>query len=319
MKHALVFLWLFTTIGTLAQEKLQFVKLAPMLNEAYGFAYAGSSDKLYAVTGGDDAFSYSSFLQIYYTKLDTWTGKKLTNLPLMNFGSSVYMPEYNGMLLLGGTQPYGSSIILNDKIRMLNLDDNAVLELGKLPIPARNIGLAREGRKVYIFGGSVQATPRFICSDKFFSYDLSNGELTQLPDMPKPMETNGAVIDNKLYVFGGYDENALTGVYQYDLVAKAWKTLPSLETPLSSYALVQYEHYIMMIGDFLKTNQLLVYDTKTDKRHYLKMNLDGRFLGAAIVQEELYIFGGLVPNVNGYVKEETYKIAIQDILAQLKP
>lgn len=301
-----------------AQQKLQFEKLSPMLNEAFGFAFAGSEDKAFALTGGDDAFNFTSVLQTYYTKLDTWTGTKVDNLPFMNFGSATYMPAYNGVIFLGGITPYGSSIRVNKDIRMLNLDDNSITELGELPIAAKNMGLARADNTIYIFGGSVQATPRFVCSDKVFSYDLKSGHLEQLPDMPIPQEASGAIIEGKLFILGGYDQNALTSVYQYDLEEQEWSTLAPLETPLSNYSLVQYEHYLILVGDYVKTNQILVYDTRNDKRHYLKMNLNGRYLGAAVVDEHLYIYGGVVPSPNYYIKNETYRIALQDILAAIK-
>lgn len=312
-----VILLVFSSHTLFPQKRLKFEKLSPMINEAYGFAYGGSEDKAYALTGGDDAFNYSSVLQVYYTKLDTWTGAILDKVPLMNFGSSIFMPNYNGLVLLGGTRPYGSSVVLNEKIRMLNLDDNSIIDLGELPYPARNMGLAKEGNTIYFFGGSTQATPRFVCSNKLFSYDMAKGHLEELTDMPMPMETQGAIVNGNLYAIGGYDQVALTGVHKYNLNSKEWTTLEPLRSPLSNTAVVQHDRFIIMVGDFVKTNQLLVYDTETDKRHYFKMNFKGRFLGASIIGDHLYVYGGLVPSPSYYVKRETYRIQVSDIIMSL--
>ena len=78
-------------------------------------------------------------------------------------------------------------------------------------------------------------------------------------------------------------------------------------------ALIQFKHYIILVGDFNKSNQLIVYDTKNQQAQYFKTNIQGRRLGASILGNDLHVYGGLDTN-QGMLKREHYKLSMQEIL-----
>lgn len=300
-----------------AQKKLEFEKVASMINEAYAFASAGSDNGVYALTGGDDAFSYSNDLQFYDPKINQWVKVDLADLPIINFAAAAYIRNYHGLVFLGGTQPYGTSTALVEEVRMLSLDDFKITALGNIPEPANRMGIANDGKTVYFFGGSVRAEPNFLCTASLYSYDLSIGHLEKLPDMPKSRETKGAIVDGNLYVFGGYNMTPHSEVWKYNIEKKEWSELAPLERPLSDYSISQFGKYIITVGDQTYNRQLMVYDTKAEKATYFKMSVTGQLLGSAISGDYLYVYGGIVPPPNFYIKQETYRIKLSEILEKI--
>ncbi len=315
MKHSILLTLILVCQVSFAQTKLNFERIPSMPNEAYAFASSASNQDIFALTGGDDFQRYTSKLQIYDTRVNFWVDIPLKELPITNYSSAVYMEDYHGLLTLGGTQPYGSNVALVEDIRMIDLEDYSITKLGKLPFPARNMGLAKKGNTIYFFGGSTQATPIFTCSNKFFSYDLDLGHLEMLPDMPVAMETDGAIVDGNLYVFGGYDRVSLSKVFKYNLSKKEWTELNPLPKPLSSYEVAQYGKYIILVGDFNNTNQLILYDTENERPEYYKMNFEARHLGASVSGDDLYVYGGVNQSPHYYIRQEAYKLNLKQFIA----
>ena len=69
--------------------------------------------------------------------------------------------------------------------------------------------------------------------------------------MPVVMETDGAIVDGHLYVFGGYDRASLSKVFKYKISKKEWTELNLLPKPLSLHEVVQYGKYIILVSDFI--------------------------------------------------------------------
>ena len=134
--------------------------------------------------------------------------------------------------------------------------------------------------------------------------------------MPRGMETDGGIIDGNLYLFGGFDGKALRWVYKYNIEEQRWTKIKSLKKPLSDYALVQYGQYFIMVGDYSRNNQLIVYDTKTESATYFKTNLQGRRFGASIIEDNLYVFGGINSQL-GSLKQQHFKLPVSRLLARV--
>lgn len=319
MKSRLILLCLFLPLFTKAQQKLEFEKMSPMLNEGFAFGYAESDQDIFALTGGDDFMNYNSFLQTYDTRLDLWIAQEIKGLPIIKYASAAYLKTYNGLLLLGGTRPFGRDIAKVEKIRLLSLDDFSITVLGNLPEPARRMGLAMDGNKAYFFGGSTGmstgslGTRYFNGSNKFFVYDLEVGHLEMLPDLPKAMETDGGIVDGNLYVFGGFDGAPLSGIWKYNIEQRLWQELAPFARSVSSYALTQYKHYFILVGDFYNGNQLIVYDTQMESAEYFKMNFSGSQMGASVVGDHLYVYGGKVPPPNPLIRSDLYRISLSEL------
>ena len=122
---------------------------------------------------------------------------------------------------------------------------------------------------------------------------------------PSPIarfESPGAVIDGKLYVFGGFTFPGLTASSRCDVFdpeTAAWKRIADLPAPLTHAAVVQDDRSVWFLGGFvgdhpgLATNAVWRYDADADSWHegpaLPALRASG---GAAILGRSLHYFGG---------------------------
>ena len=268
-----------------------------MPREAIRFGYSQSQNEIYAVGGGGPSQKVLSHLQLYNGHLGEWLDLPIKELGLFLEQSAVYLPDYQGLFLAGGVKPDGNDLILIDDIRMLYKGDLKIDSLGQLPFPAKNLGLAVQDKRVFMFGGStvvnkVKGRWNYEFSNKLMVYNLENGHLHVYPDMPEAKNTQGGIMGKYLYLLGGYNGKSLNSVWRFNILDETWESLKPLKRPFSAYALVQYEQYFVMIGGFGQENKLMVYDTQTQKSYLFKTNLSARFQGASILNDELHVYGG---------------------------
>lgn len=290
-----------------------------MPNPAAAFSMAQSEHDIYAIGGSNWTQWVSSGLQIYDSKAEIWIEMPLNGIPRFNNGAALYLDNHDCIMLAGGIMPYGSSLNLVDSIYAVYPDSREVRNLGATPAPAKKMGLAYHNEKVYMFGGSTtmrmnhNGTRIYTFSDNLWEYDLFSGRMTQLPDMPIAMESQGGIINGNLYLFGGFDQTSRSTVFKYNIESKTWTELPRLKKTVTDPALIQYKHYFILVGDQTKSNQLIVYDTQTEQARYFKTNLEGRRLGASILGDELHVYGGLNTRL-GVLKQEHYMLPIEKII-----
>ena len=302
-----------------AQKKLKFEKIGNMKVDNGNFSITEVGSDIYAI-GGSTAMQWvSSNMQVYDNRIKKWLNIPLNGLDRFSYGSAIYLEKYNSILLAGGITPFGSSVKIVDKLRLVNTDKFEVKEIGPAPAPTKNLGMAYFNDKVYMFGGGLSyyrsktGTEFWTFSNRLYSFEISTGQIERLPDLPNAMETEGGIYNGNLYLFGGFDSRPRSTVYKYNLELKEWTSLNGLERPLSNYSLVQYENYFLLIGDRSKDNQLILFNADTEEATYFKTNLQGRRLGASILDDELFIYGGS-NTMLGFRKSSVYKIDVDKIL-----
>lgn len=281
-----------------AQQKVNFKPLEPLPHSAFFFGAANSPNEIYLIGGTQGFQKFSRIFQAYDTKRNTYLSGDLVDFSGVMSPAAIYLEEYNGVLIAGGTRLSGTNELLLDTIRMLDLENYKLSAVATLPKSAKTMGVANMGNKVYFFGGSTQKSrfhaKNYTFTDNFFVYDLTLGTVEELPKLPKSMETKGGIFDGKLYVFGGYDGRSLSEVWQYDIENEQWKALASLKQAMSAYALVQYQHYFILIGDYYDGDRLVVYNTKNKSAQYYEINISARHMGAAVINDQLHVYGGLL-------------------------
>ncbi len=321
MKTTLITLIIICSIGLQAQNRLKFERLDNMPNPAASFSMAQSEHDIYAIGGQNWTQWVSSDIQIYDSKAEVWIEAPLKEVPRFINGSALYLENHDCVMLAGGVTPYGSSLNLMERMYAVYPKTLEVRDLGPNPAPARKMGVAYADEKVYMFGGSTYSwrselgRQYYRFSKKLYQYDLFSGEVKELADMPFGMETQGGIIDGKLYLFGGFDGTQRSTVYTYDIAANEWTKLPNLEKTVSDPALIQYKHYFILVGDYTQSNQLIVYNTKTQQAKYFKTNIMGRRLGASILGDDLHVYGGMDTNL-GFLRQEHYKLPIEKIIGK---
>ena len=133
--------------------------------------------------------------------------------------------------------------------------------------------------------------------------------MEKLPNMPNAMETEGGIYNGNLYLFG----RARSTVFKFNIEEKKWYSFKNLKRPVSSFALVQHNQYFIVVGDYTKSNQLILYNAETGQATYFKTSLQVRRLGASITDNELFVYEGANINLN-YLKQTNYKIDLDQII-----
>lgn len=117
-------------------------------------------------------------------------------------------------------------------------------------------GVIRTGNEVWIIGGRVGNHPGAVTS-KVWKFNLHTGKWSSGPKLPVPVAAGGAaLVDNKVYWFGGLDKNAQCDVdnhYVYDLnmPSAGWKDISStapMPIPRNHFATVVHNELIYAIG-----------------------------------------------------------------------
>ena len=116
---------------------------------------------------------------------------------------------------------------------------------------------------------------------------------TVLANMPIATETKGEIVDGKLYIFGGYNENTSIRIDVYDIATDTWSSLGTLPEGISAHATTVIGSKIWLIGDYLNLESLAYYDISDNTFQYLLSNMNGRRRAAAEgVNGNLYVIGG---------------------------
>lgn len=172
------------------------------------------------------------------------------------------------------------------------------------------------GSQLYAFGGNASRQPHDFSQDAFvkeaFAFDVTDGSVEQLPDMPLAMQSGMAVVNRQtsehqnIAVFGGigYDSGmtALDSIRLYDPETKTWdEAVQKLPQPRSMFEAVTDSDAIWSFGGAGGTGSALL----TDVLHWwgddsevtplpdIQLPTPRRSFASAQVGREVYLIGGL--------------------------
>ena len=130
----------------------------------------------------------------------------------------------NKLYLLGGKRLSRTKKrdYLEDKIEVYNLS-NENLEIDDTnPHQAVNSLALLYQDSIILMGGSIKENKQGVkkYSDQIHVYDLKTGYWYLFSKMTKGKESQGIIVGNHLYLFGGYREKELTEIEVFDLKNK---------------------------------------------------------------------------------------------------
>ncbi len=202
--------------------------------------------------------------------------------------------------------------MLVNKIEVYDLNSKMV-EIDKTN-PHQSIIFASFNYKndIIIMVGSVKKKKKEekIFSDKVHVYDTQKGLWYDLAGMPSPKETGGVLIDDKIYLFGGYNKERLDKLESYDLKTGKWKVEGRLFDKIGVTAIASNGDKVY----FYPNGKINIYNVKT---RILKQYLIDFFIQSAKMQyfeNKLYLLGGF--NATKYEispSSQVYSIDLDEI------
>ncbi|WP_396632889.1 carboxypeptidase-like regulatory domain-containing protein [Maribacter sp. R86514] len=310
-------------------------------------AIVNESGKKIVLTGGDESYYEDNSkkrliedpaLSNLGASLADLADRPTANLEWQHFNGSIYSYDFNldtweeleptlgerayhnailfedRIFVVGGKRLSGNrrSEFLADDIEILDLEADKLLVDHTNPHQAVNFGSLIYLDNTIFFGGSTKTlrNGQKLYSDKVHLYNFESGLWYELKGMSKAKETNGALIDDKVYMVGGFDGRPLKEIEVYDLNTEASKIEGELFEGMERPGITSSEGVIYI----MENGKLLTYDTE--------LGILNEYLIASMVSSPLllinkgflFAIGGSI--TNRYSRKPSAKmirINIQDI------
>lgn len=325
----ILYLLLISSLATAASlgaqtARLKFQKLKSLPYGRYDMAYATDGELIYLIGGSGHRQNLNSDIFTYLVKYETWL-KLRTGEPFESRkrGTAVFLPTQNRIYLLGGVGEYQSEnnpsrnqeYLLKD-IEYIDTRTKRLEKWGPNQHRAASVGLATWDGKLYLFGGArggKDTSFGFNYLADFNELDPLTGEWKTLPSMQHAKETQGCIIDGILYTFGGFNGATFSEIHGYNLAEGEWRKIGDLPSPIRSHVVTSWKNFVFLIGDVIRQDYLAIYDTSTGETREFKTNMNGHSRGACVIDNKLYVFGGLLFSANNTTKDTLFVLDLNEL------
>jgi N-acetylneuraminic acid mutarotase len=241
------------------------------------------NDDIYVSNGYQEKASDAKYIEKYNITDNSWTVLNSTLLPKRFANSETYN---NKIYIFNG---WG-----NSHLEILDLATNTITKGAVNRSYTGNSGSAIHNGKIYVFGGSgLNGAAKTTFSNKFQYYDIASNTWNPLPNMPTARETKGKIVNDKLYVIGGFNGTPSRMINVYDLNTNVWVDQYTMPAAISGHSLAVSGDKIFIVGGFNNQSFLAYFDTTTNKLHQLSSNMiPRRHAAAEVYNNKLYIIGG---------------------------
>ena len=238
------------------KKYISYKKLSSIKKGVHSFGSILLDDKIYVV-GGDALVEYNEFRRLfeydpdrafqklvqgvihnykkesYYGDLQTYDIKNNMWLKSKSkFKKRAYhnLNYYNNKIyVLGGKNlsRHGVHIkeYLDDKIEVFDIDKDAIIIDNTNPHQAVDFASFTYNDTMILMGGSLKLKNNGFkdYSNKVHLYDFKTGYWYQLGNMPIAKEVKGVLIEDKIYLVGGYNNKPLSSIETFDLTTQNGK------------------------------------------------------------------------------------------------
>ena len=282
MKTKLLFLLFLGSLSAHAQT-LYFKNLANMSAGRGAITSVIVNDNIYVSNGYQEKGGIANYIEKYNITDNSWSVLNSTLFTKKFANSETYN---NKIYIFNG---WG-----NSHLEIVDLVTNTITKGAVNRSYTGNAGSAIHNGKIYVFGGSgLSGAKNTVFSNKFQVYDIASNTWNSLPDMPTARETKGKIVNDKLYVIGGFNGTPSRLINVYDLNSNLWIKQYTMPSGISGHALAVSDNKIFIVGGFNNQTFLAYFDTTTNTFHQLSSNMiPRRHAAAEVYNNKLYIIGG---------------------------
>lgn len=282
-KFTLLLSFLLLSAYLYGQVDITLQDLSPMPVGKAAISSATNGTDIYICNGYNSTDLNTTSVEKYNIATDTWSTFTDATLPKRYGCSEIYG---DNLYIFDGI----NSTSINNKVEIVNLTTGTISYGADNPLPTRSSGSCLLGNKIYVFGGSFFDGTY---SNKLYEYNIDTNSWTSLADMPEAKETRGKIVNNTLYVIGGYNGNASYRIDKYDFSTNTWSFEAYLPAKISAHATTVIDDKIWVVGDYTNLTFLGYYNTSTKNFITLNNNMVGRRHSVAEnINGKLYIVGG---------------------------
>ncbi len=317
---------LFTSAGTNTTYYSNALTKANMPTTVYAFASATVDGKIYTFGGNSEAQAIANpvttlgvtTVQMYNPSTNTWTTK--ASMPTARRLCTAAVVD--GIIyVIGGSYKANSVVYGSDKNEAYNPATNTWTTKASLPVALHGVSSAVVDGKIYAIGGATIANGSGTRVNTVYMYDPTTDVWTQKASMSIARETSAVAVDGKIYAIGGFNGtspsfNILSSVEMYNPGTNTWSTMPSMITPRFGENCIVIGGIIYAVGGFTNssysaTNTIEKYNTETNTwipwdGSSFQLSLARGWMGASVIDNNIYVFGGMNASTNLYNRLEQY-------------
>jgi N-acetylneuraminic acid mutarotase len=300
LKTKLLFLSFLGSLLTQAQT-LQFKNLANMSVGRGAITSVIVNDNIYVSNGYQDKGGNANYIEKYNITDNKWSV----------FNSSLLSKKF------ANSETYNNKIYIfngwgNSHLEIVDLETNKITKGAVNRSYTGNAGSAIHNGKIYVFGGSgLNGVATTVFSNRFQYYDIASDTWHPLPDMPTAREAKGKIVNDKLYVIGGFNGTSSRLINIYDINTNRWTDQITMPAGISGHSLAVSGNKIFIAGGYNNQTFLAYFDTATNKFHQLSSNMiPRRHAIGEVYNNKLYIIGGSTTSVT---KSAIKSIQVADI------
>ncbi|KQT23807.1 hypothetical protein ASG22_07195 [Chryseobacterium sp. Leaf405] len=258
-------------------------------------------DNIYVSNGYKVSDGNATLIEKYNIKDNRWSIINSKLLPRKFANSETYD---NKIYIFNG---WG-----NSHLEILDLETNKITKGAVNRAYTGNAGSAIHDGKIYVFGGSgLNNAATTVFSNRFQYYDIASDTWNQLPEMPTAREARGKIVNDKLYVIGGFNGTSSRLVNVFDLNKNLWTEQYKMPVAISGHSLAVSGNKIFIAEGYNNQTFLAYFDTETNKLYQLSSNMiPRRHAAAEVYNDKLYIIGG---STTSSTKSAIKNIQVADI------
>lgn len=248
---------------------------------------------------------YSEKLQVYKIGANQWS---LSDLDFKKRAYHQMVCIDSSLYVLGGKtlSRNKKKEYLEQKIEVLDLHKKQIIEDDTNPHQAVNFASFSYRDKIIVMGGSIKSNENGdkVYTDASHIYNTLTGYWYALPNMTKPKEVNGIVVQNKIYLIGGFNKKALKEIESYDLYDGKWHKEGALFSGIENPALAVAAKTIYIYSD----GKLLSYNTESKILNEYQIDLYSKSSKMHCHNGKIYIVGGF--DDFDYIKSSSSQLVV---------
>lgn len=190
------------------------------------------------------ALWFNPSIEVFNTKTKQTT--QLDDFTLPTRINAAVLHE-NTIYVIGGDRPSDWGLVATNRMFAFDLETQKWRSMPDMPSAKATNAVVYQDY-IYVVGGYNNDT----AMDVFERYDIKNGRWESLPALPRVTSANSiAVIDNKLFSFGDYQELDLSMVYDFD--TQTWRQVNLGFLPTRHAAITSHNNTIYVTGGTRRT------------------------------------------------------------------
>ena len=183
---------------------------------------------------------------------------------------------------------------LDDTIEVYNIKNDRIIIDQTNPHQGVNFASFSYNNNLIVMGGSIKMNKNGekIYTDKSHIYNVESGYWYELKNMISAKEVKGVIIENMIYLFGGFNGSPLTEIETYNITTGDWDNEGELFSGIKNPALAYSDNIIYILGN----SKILTYNIITKTLNEYDINLKLEASRMHYYENKLYIIGGYTEN-----------------------